>query len=227
MSKKISFGAAKMRFANLVTSNTTIESAIQEVVDRVYELGRWPGTTESIVLSPSLFELDVETNWYYLLLDDDVYDGVIGFRMDGMGWDIMDQSMLFKEGRPGGNDCFVDFGPVEISQTVDAVTTILQRRKYRAPAGFNPGSFIYYALVKKEPPVLTSDDNLIPIHSMGALKLGIQAVCYENVADDDRSEFKWNKFYTAMTAATRQSEGPKKYYIGMDMSLRRKPQQRP
>jgi hypothetical protein len=98
------------------------------------------------------------------------------------------------------------------------------RRKYRAPLGFCPDQGPYFALMKLEAPEL-EDDTIIPIHSAGALKTAILAVCQEYVNDDDRAMLNWQKFDSFITKAAKQVDGPKRWSIGMDSSLRRKPTQ--
>ena len=72
---------------------------------------------------------------------------------------------------------------------------------------------------------MLEDDTVIPIHSAGALKTAILAVCQEYVNDDDRAMLNWQKFDSFITKAAKQVDGPKRWSIGMDSSLRRKPTQ--
>lgn len=308
----MTFGEACLRFANLVTARSTIEDSIREAIERIYEMGRWPGTTVELPLDASSFELDSATNEWFILFDDDIYDGAIGFRIGHKGYGIMDQTVLYKE-EAGGDRCFIDCGVVDDLQTnvtitgdltdgvdpvvfptllpvgdgwtdsgneltgigvayallpdggnftlqkyndgvvlaswtgtggatpdlctfttdgsatgtpVAALSSSTRFRKYRVPYNYDVNADEQYVLLKKEPPSLTSDDDILPIHSTGALKQAILAVQYEISGDENRAEAKWSKFYTFMEAATKQTEGPKRYYIGLDMCLRRKPSQR-
>jgi hypothetical protein len=98
------------------------------------------------------------------------------------------------------------------------------KRKYRCPIGWLPDQGPYYVLLKKEAPQL-HDDDVVPISSIGALKCAIQAICYEYVADEDRSRVKWAEFDQFMRLGDKQASGPKKYFVGMDSSLKRRPTQ--
>jgi hypothetical protein len=215
MAKSITMSEAVVRFGPLVTTGLEIEEAIQEAVDRVYEMGRYPGTTEEVLLEESDFVEDVDAGEWHISFTEAEYDGAIGFRSRARGWSIVDQSALYKDGINAGDDEFVDLGTI----TIDGVET----RKYRCPRGWQPDQGPFYALMKKEAPTL-ADDDLIPI-ARGPLKAAIQAVCYEAVADEQRSQTKWAEFDMLSKLSGRQTAGPKKYFIGMDSSLRRKPSQ--
>ena len=215
MSKSITLAEATVRFGPLVTTGLEIEEAIQEAVDRVYEMGRYPGTTEEIVLAEDAFVEDEEAGEWHVSFTESDYDGAIGFRCRTGGWSIVDQAALYKDGINAGDDAFVDLGTL----TIDGVET----RKYRCPRGWQPDQGPYYALMKKEAPTLAADD-LIPI-ARGPLKAAIQAVCYEAVADEQRSQTKWAEFDALSKLSGRQTAGPKKYFIGMDSSLKRRPSQ--
>jgi len=220
MAKQITFGEAISRFSDLATTSVSIEDAVQEAVDRIYEMGRWPGTTVELTLVDGDFIEDTDLTEFFIYFDEDLYDGVIGFRNDAQGYSIMDKTALYKRGRNAGDLSFVDYGPVNLDTSNDNK----EQRKYRCPLGWSVAGGPYYALVKLEAPSLSHDDT-IPLHSLGALKYAIQAVCYEYVSDDERALLAWQKFEQAMSQASRQNEGPKKYHIGTDSSLKRRPNQ--
>lgn len=316
----MTYSEACTRFTNLATTGISIEDAIIEAVDRIYEMGRFPGTTVEIALTEADFELDADVNAYFLFFDDETYDGAIGFRSDGRGWSIVDQTVLYKDGINAGDKEFVDYGTVDyqngnlvISGTLtdgsssfvfpempptstsilDEVERIVyesgefaanssyysvsysnstngwivyysfneldsaewrsgpgveltpigltyatvgndtgvpvvsfstsKKRKYRAPLGFAPDQGPYYALMKLDAPELT-DDVIIQV-PIGPLKCAILAVCQEYVNDDERAILNWQKFEQFMTRSERQVHGPKRWTIGMDCSLRRRPSQ--
>lgn len=218
MAKQITFEEAIVQFGPLVSTRIEIEDAIREAVARIYEMGRYPGTIREIAFYDGDFTQ--EEDLVFLYLDDSIYDGMIGFRNKNRGWSIMDQSILYRNKVNGGDMALIDMGQVEI--TVDA--ELVLRRKYRMPLGFTLSGGPYYALMKLEPPTL-ADETVIPIHSIGALKAAIIAVSYEYVNDEERAQLNWGKFTQLMMLAERQVEGTKKYYIGMDSSLRRRPTQ--
>jgi len=215
MAKSITYSEAVVRFGPLVTTGLEIGEVIQEAVDRIYEMGRHPGTTEELLLEEADFTEDTDTNEWFVSFDETAYDGAIGFRCRTGGWGIVDQTALYKDGVNAGDREFVDMGTI--------VTNGVETRKYRCPLGWQPDQGPFYVLMKKEAPTLAEDD-LIPI-SRGALKAAIQAVCYESVADETRSQTKWAEFDALSKLSGRQQNGPKKYFIGMDSSLRRKPRQ--
>lgn len=218
MAKQITLEEAIVQFGPLVSTRIEIEDAIREAVTRIYEMGRYPGTIREIAFGDGDFTQ--EEDLVFLYLDDSIYDGMIGFRNKNRGWSIMDQSILYRNKLNGGDMALIDMGQVEI--TVDA--ELVLRRKYRMPLGFTLSGGPYYALMKLESPSLVHD-TIIPIHSIGALKAAIIAISYEYVNDDERAQFNWGKFTQLMQLSERQVEGTKKYYIGMDSSLRRRPTQ--
>lgn len=218
MAKTMTFSEAVSRFESLVTTGITIQDAIQEAVNRIYEMGRWPGTTEELALADGDFTK--EDDEWFLYLDETDYDGMIGFRNKSRGWSIMDQTILYRDGVNGGDLSLVDFGPVDVTENNATVS----KRRYRMPLNFSLDNGPYFALMKLEPPTF---DNaaVIPVYSVGALKCAILAVSYEFVSDEERAQFNWQKFEQLMESSSREVEGPKKYYIGFDSSLRRKPKQ--
>jgi hypothetical protein len=301
----------------LPTTGIGIEEAIQEAVDRIYEMGRWPGTTVEIELAESDFVAGLDDHEWFIYFNEELYDGAIGFRNNYRGWAIVDHTCLYRDGINAGDREFLDMGTIppeanniiisgilSPSQTftvypvVDEVTGLTAyqtgdtyprlilspvssppaapdswglyylpttnlaeasswgatytedpldaddweafagsagspiltaspsygRRKYRAPLGFVPSEGPNYALMKLEAPTL-KDDTIIPIHSAGALKCAILAVCQEYVNDDDRAMLNWQKFESFIVKAARQVDGPKRMTIGINSSLRRKPTQ--
>lgn len=218
MARTITFAEAVARFEPLVTTNVQIEDAVREAFLRIYEMGRWPGTTRELALEDADF-MQEDTEWF-LLLNEDEYDGMIGFRNKNRGWTIMDSSILYKDKLNGGDMSLIDMGTVEAEEGGSYVS----KRKYRLPLDFTLDSGPYYALMKLEAPVL-SDDSVLPIHSIGALKSAILAVSYEMTSDEERAMLNWQKFDQLMKLSERQVEGLKRYYVGFDSSLKRRPTQ--
>jgi hypothetical protein len=218
MAKQITFSEAVARFGPLITTNIQVEDAVREAFCRIYEMGRWPGTTKEIPLGvPDFIE---EDGSYHLLLDEEKYDGMVGFRNKDRGWTIMDHSILYRDKINGGDLSLVDMGTVDVEVSGDTVF----RRKYRMPIGFVLDNGPFWALMKMEPPDLHGD-SILPIHSIGALKCAILAVSYEMTSDDERANLNWQKFSELMTLSSRQVEGTKRYYIGFSSSLKRRPTQ--
>lgn len=222
MAKLYTFTEAQAKLEPIVTTDINIQDAIQEAVDRIYELGRYPGTTYELELTEAMFTEDANEN-QVLYIDDEAYNGAIGFRTINMGWSIRDQEVLYRDGVNAGDKDWID---LESEYIVNATSGITEYwRKYRAPLGFNPAEGgPYYALLKLEPPQLAPNDD-VPIESYNALKMAVMAVCQEAVGDDIRADEYWGKFEMFMSRSTRQTDGPKKRMIGIDSSLRRKPTQ--
>lgn len=216
MARLMTFLEAQTRFAGLATNNHTIEATIQEAVDRIFEMGRYPGTTEEFQIEDDEWILDAETNEYFIRFDEQMFSGALGFRTGQRGWSIADKSILYKDKINGGDLQFVDYGTIEDEGA--------RLRKYRAPIGFTLDGGPYFVLLKKEPPML-ADDDLVPIEGLGGLKCAIQAVIYELNGDVDRGNQKWGEMEAFMRLSERQTEGVKKYYMGLDSSLRRQPKQ--
>ena len=210
MPNVITLSSAIERFGPAMIEGLDAETIIQEAVDRIYEMGRYPGTTVEVELLEGDFIQDTTLNEWYYDFNEELYAGAIGFRSRSRGWLIMDQAALYKSGINSGDMEFIDMGTIPQDDGSE-------KRRYRCPLGWQPELGPFYALMKKEAPVLSADD-LIPIQSIGALKAAIQAVSYEYVSDETRSQAKWAEFMQYINMSDRQNAGPKKYYIGMDSS---------
>ena len=221
MAKQYTFAEAKVKMTPIITTSADVGEVIQEAVDSIYESGRWSGTTVEIELTEDMFEADAADN-QIVVFDDEIYNGAIGFRSLTGGWSIRGVESLYKDGINSGDRDWIDLGSFDVVDTETDET--LKKRKYRAPLGFDPSTGPYFCLLKKEP-LQMHDDDLVPIESMRALKHAVRAICYEWVADDERAQVAWQQFDQAIMLSNRQVEGPKKYYAGMDSSLRRHPKQ--
>lgn len=98
----------------MATTGITIAEAIQEAVDTIYEMGRWPGMTRELPLTDGMFSFDAESGEYTISFDEPTYDGVVGFRNRQRGWSIVDQVALYKDGVNAGDMEFVDLGTVDV-----------------------------------------------------------------------------------------------------------------
>lgn len=220
MSKALTFEEAKQRFANLVTTEVNIADAIQEVIDRAYEMGRWRGMMEEIVCNshPSVqITEDTEKEEVYIDFDPDAYDGAIGFRYGGKGHAIKTLVSLYQEDESVGLGSFIDLGDVIVNGEVV--------RRYRAPKHWKIPQGELTALMKKVAPILLDDSHIVPIRNTGALKAGILAVAYENVNDVERSELHWQKFIALMERAQKQYNGGRKIHIRFNDNIKKRPTQ--
>lgn len=225
MAKYMTFEEACTRFANLATTGITIGAAIQEAVDTIYDMGRWPGTTYELPITAGMFAQNADEEWI-LTVDANTYDGVVAFRNATGGIGVSDIMALYHDGTKAGSLNFVDLGLTEtlIEPGVGEDAEYTRLRKYRAPLGFTLTSLPMWALMKKQAPVLTND-SLVPVWSVGALRAAIQAVCYAYVTDTERATAMWNEFEVKMIQGEKQFHGNKRYSIGMDSSLVRRPHQ--
>lgn len=220
MSQILTFAEAQQRFSNLVTTEVNIADAIQEVVDRAHEMGRWRGMIEEIDCTTNtavtITEDDV-TSEVFVDIDPSLYDGVIGFRQGGKGYSIKTLVSLYQEDAGVGNLSFIDLGDVIVDDVV--------YRRYRTPLSWRIPISELKALVKKVSKSPLADDDILPIKSIGALKAGILAVAYENVNDMERSEAHWMKFMQLMERSQKQYNGGRKITIRFNDSLKKRPTQ--
>ena len=215
MASVLTFAQAKTRLASQITYNGTVDEAIQEAVDRAYEMGRWRGMIVEVPLVTGDYLVNTDPDEVYYDMDLSIYNGAVGFRSESQGYPIMDQAMLYRDGVNGGDKSFIDKGEVDVSGTI--------KHRYRCPLWLQTApDFVIYVLAKKISPTLTDSDT-VPIKSFGALKQAVIAVCYENVNDESRAQICWQKFIEFMEREQRQFEGPHQRHIGVSRSLRRKP----
>ncbi len=220
MAQSLTFLEAKQRFANLVTTEVDIGDAIQEVVDRAYEMGRWRGMTEEIdcLSHPEVnITYDETKDESFIDFNPDVFDGAIGFRFKGKGYYIKTLVSLYQEEINVGIGYFIDLGDVIVDDVV--------YRRYRMPRHWKDLTEPLYALVKKISINPMGDDMIVPIKSIGALKAGILAVAYENINDLERAEMNWQKFNTLMERAQKQYNGNRKIHIRINDNMRKRPTQ--
>lgn len=222
MAEHMTFDDAAARFANLASTGITIEDAIQEAVDSYYDMGRWPNTTKEVDLDSALFSEDSDGVWT-LKLDGNLYGGAIGMRNKARGFGISDIIALYREHINAGDLDFVDLGEVTSAPTEDGVPPT-RIRNYRCPLGFSLEWLPMQVLIKKVSPRLSGSDAII-IPSVPAFKAAIRAVCYEFVSDDNLAGQAWAQFERNMVKGENQFQGMKRYSIGMDSSLRRRPSQ--
>ena len=196
MSAPFTFESAKTRLAGLVTTKITVGDAIQEAMERIFEMGRYRGTTQEIPLATEAFIYDPalkETFLYFVRAD---YSAAIAFRNDKRGWSIVDHQSLYREGINEGDYKFVNMGDVDADI------------KYRCPTrNWEISEGPFFALMKKECPTF-EDEDILPIATIGALKHAVQAVSYEYLNDEAAADASWARFNQAMTGDEFLSDGP-------------------
>jgi hypothetical protein len=220
MARSLTFLEARERFSNLVTTEVDIADAIQEVVERAHEMGRWRGMTEEVECGThagATYREDTDKCEVYVDFDPQEFDGVIGFRYRNVGVYIKTLISLYQEEAYVGGSYFIDLGDV----LVDGENV----RRYRLPKGFEIPTEPLYALMKKVAVNPLQDETIIPINSIGALKAGILAVAYENVNDIARSDAQWQKFTQLMERAQKQYNGNRKFHVRINDNLKKRPTQ--
>ena len=211
MAKSLTFSEAAARFGPLVTTDVTAEDAIQEALERIYEMGRYRGTTEELVIPTESFVLDPVSGETYVYFPRNNYSAAIAFRnskkgTEKRGWNIVDRSVLYRDSvsfHHVGDRNFVNLG--------DVIYNNLDHIKYRCPLeswSMIDGPFV--AHLKNNCPTF-ADDDLITIATVGALKHAVQAVCYEWVNEEGLAESSWARFNRAMMSDEFLTDGPVNY----------------
>lgn len=211
MAKLLTFSEAVARFGPLVTTDVTAEDAIQEALERIYEMGRYRGTTQEFAIPTESFVLDPVSGETHVYFPRSEYSAAIAFRnskkgTEKRGWNIVDRSVLYRDSvsfHHEGDRNFVNLG--------DVVYSGLNQVKYRCPLEYwamSDGPFV--AHLKYTCPVFAAED-LITIATVGALKHAVQAVCYEWVNEEGMAEASWERFKRAMTTDEFLTDGPINY----------------
>jgi hypothetical protein len=113
MSSPLTFGVAKTRFAGLVTTKITVATAIQEALDRIFEMGRYANTTREIALASDDFIYDSTLEDTFIYFPRSLYSCAVAFRNDKRGWNIVNQAVLYREFANAGDYKFVNMGEVD------------------------------------------------------------------------------------------------------------------
>lgn len=124
MARLLTYDDAVSRFTGLQVNGLSIEAAIQEAVERIFEMGRHPGTTVEIELADSDFVFDEDLDEYFVYFDEDLYAGALGFRNQSRGWSIVDQVALYKDGVNMGDREFIDMGTTNSAVTGSGYATV-------------------------------------------------------------------------------------------------------
>lgn len=208
MAKLLTFSEAAIRFGPLITTDITVEDALQEAVERIYEMGRYRGTTEELVIPTESFVLDPDSGETHVYFPRSKYSAAIAFRNSKKGtekrvWNIVGHAVLYRDSMSHyheGDRDFVNLG--------DVVFEDLDQIKYRCPVvswAMSDGPFT--VRLKNNCPVFASED-LITIATVGALKHAIQAVCYEWVNEENSADASWERFKRAMESDEFLTDGP-------------------
>lgn len=200
MSAPFTFATAKTRFAGLVTTKITVGDAIQQALERIFEMGRWNNTTAEIAIPDVDFIYDSALKETFLYLPRATYSAAIAFRNDERGWNVVNHASLYREAGREGDYKFVNMGDVQHSGSTHI--------KYRCPVErWEVADGPFFAMMKLEAPTL-EDDDFVPITTTGALQHAVQAVSYEYLNDETSADASWQRFERAMMRDEPQSDGP-------------------
>lgn len=200
MSAPFTFATAKTRFAGLVTTKIQVGDAIQQALERIFEMGRYRNTTLEIAIPDADFIYDATLKETFVYFPRATYSAAIAFRNDERGWNVVNQATLYREGRRIGDYKFVNMDEVQHSGSTHL--------KYRCPVEqWTVAEGPFFAMMKLEAPIL-EDDDIVPITTIGALQHAVQAVSYEYLSDDTAAEASWQRFELAMMRDEPQSDGP-------------------
>ena len=194
-----------------------LDVAIQELVDRSYEVGVSPNSRKEIE-----FDLSIErTTWFgydVILVDPTLYDGVAGVRdnekpQSKLRWKVVDVESEHQE--PGATaEKFVDHNVHDING--------INYRVYQLPNLLKNSDIVIRMMMKLHAPTISLDSDKIPVKSVYLAKLGLLAIGYENEADN-RADASWQRFYAESGLAQKRSDGNKQRYVKIDHGMRRKP----
>ena len=202
------------------------ERGVQSLLNRAYASGIAPEANVEITVDLSEDSTDTTTDSddrRFFLLDHETYMALVSARQTtgGSGFKVADLSAT--QVRPAVMaDHFIDYGRT----TVDGSDF----KKYLIPTGLL-GATTCYALVRRKAPDITSEqgnpqtnENLIPLYSIDAVRLGLQAIGYEQQGDTNTSKDYWSRFAGELSMMTTNSEGRKDFAIGVNHPFLTKPE---
>lgn len=191
---------------------------LNQVGDRIYALGRWPETTDEVVVTAGdIFKNAVSGGEYegdfFCYIDADLYDGVIGFRVNKRPYGVKPKGVLYSEAGTYGSNSFIDFGVEENSSGDD--------RMFRLPNGVGTGDNIQ-ALVKKQWTEINDIDQKVKIRPLGAIKHGMLAISHENHGEPNLAAHHWQECEKMLFRDDKQYSGVKNVRIRYKNLLKRK-----
>lgn len=212
----MTLGEAKKRLEEVSIRGMDLTDAVNEVCGRAYDIGRWPDASKELLISTSDLRQDSSGEYdgeWFCYIDADLYDGALGFLVDGCPVRIRPISSIYGVPASGWGG-FIDMGLV--------LTGSDWERRYKMPNGVTSSKRIS-ALVKKRWVNVYDDASLIPIRSLAALKAGILALNYENENDIQLAAAKWREMEELLLRDDKQFAGTKTINIPYKSYYNRRP----
>lgn len=162
----------------------TFRSRLNEVLERIHGDGLWDGNTFRTDVSGYITD-EILTLPYE-------FEAMIAVALAESPKNIMDEGHEFTQGGPGiqdagkGGNLVIDLGFVEESGQLV--------RKYKFTMNVDSTDAVE-GILKRRFTYLSSDSDLVRPSSIGALKHGLLAICFENEGDIQRSTAYWSKCY--------------------------------
>lgn len=197
-----SLGEVKKRLDDVCPADLDLTDVINEVCARAYDIGRFPDAMVEVVIATADKRQDTTGEYddeWFCYTDADLYDGAIGFQVDGRGYQIKPISAQYSQANMGWGS-FIDMG-------LQADSTLFERR-YRMPNGVTDNERVT-ALLKKRYISIYDDADNVPVRSLAALKAGVLAVNYENENELQKAQAKWQEFELLLMRDDKQFAGNK------------------
>lgn len=210
----------RQRLGGLVNGDLSFVDALNELGERAYALGRWPGSSRELkIAAANIYQIadsaDEYDNEWFLDIDASLYDGVLSFVVDGSGYEIGPLSELYRDYKTGYWR-FIDMG-----EKVDSAGAT-EYRRYKCPNGITDGNKIT-ARVKKRWQYLNEDASKFPIRSISAVRHGLLALGHEQENEEQRAQYHWGQFERMLLGDSIQYEGPKSVRISFKGNYSSKP----
>lgn len=216
MSALFTLGEAKKRLSSVAIADEDLTDALNEVCSKAYDVGRWPHSRKEITIAAADIRQDsagrYEDEWF-CFIDADLYEGALGFAVDGCPFEIRTMSALYGHSSNGYHS-FIDMGVFDESSGLE--------RKYKLPNGVTSTDEIT-AWVKKRYVFLYDDADKLPVRSFAALKAGVLAVMYEGENELEKAQAKWQEFEVLLLRDDKQFAGHKKGKISIRHGYARRP----
>ena len=170
-----------------------------QAAERIYNSGKWKGTVRTIeatVGSDGFLELPV------------AYEAVIAVRNEnGAPYELFAESLEWRIDGPGGiGPVGSEFGPA--LGLIDRGDGTAAARRYRVPTILAEPLEQIQLRVKLATPVFTFDDeaNVYP-PNIGAWKMAMLALLYEDENDMERSDSYWGRCFALLNQELRNFRG--------------------
>ena len=178
-----------------------------QAAERIYNSGKWKGTLRTI-------EIMVGSDGFIEL--PTTYEAVIAVRSpEGTPMELFPESLEFSTGGPG----FI--GPVGSEGgpgwgLIDRGDGLPTARRYRVPSNVATTLETVSLRVKLATPTYTSDDTVEVVPpNMGAWKMALLALSYEDENDLERADIYWGRCFTLLNQELKQFRGNPKVVLNI------------